>query len=622
MRQSVLPQPTAAPAFVGAVSGIFQAVLLASLVLVPTVFGGLHRYGSFDLLLVVGLVLAFWAVSSLWGVPLRHVRSHVNLFIWLVLGLLFLHIVPLPRLGPVGQSIRSLGLPTDVLVNGGFEGVSAALARLPVARYSLRPASSLGVLVLAASAVGLYWVVGSAVVGRKAILRTMWAALLGAALLALWVIVSCVRGRGAPAADVFRPVPGVPIRGGDSLVPALLGALPVAYVLVLRPLGWLPHQPPARRQSRWAWLGRPAVVWSLVATALLAMVAIGLGASNVPRGLAVVTALAPLGFVLAGYGLSDGPRRAGRARAVALALALAVCVAAGVGVGAALRGEGLPATGTEAALDALRAALPQGRALLGVGAGSVSPSALFGAPAWSGMAAADGDTSGYRVLGVEIGSVGLLAVLAGGIAMAVSKARAIRRARSPWTRLAPWAALGAMAANALYFAFDASAVLAPNLLLLAAVLGIATAWHGHGILWRPERLGDLAPTHWAFVGGALGLLASLAVAESEMVAGIGPEFQDKVLHFGAFGILSALFCYALGPEPSARYLKTRILLSVSVAIGLGVLVEFAQACLAATRAFEVTDMIANAGGAALMGLVWWVFRRGQLSLPAAAPSDA
>lgn len=179
MRQSVLPKPTAAPAFVGTVAGLFQAVLLLSLVLVPTVFGGLHRYGSFDLLLALGLVLTFWVVSTLWGIPLRHVRSSANIVLWLILGLLFLQILPMPKIGPIGQSIRSLGLPADVLVNGGYEGASAARALLPVSRYSLRPVSSLGVLVLAASAVGLYWVVGSAVVGRKAIHRTMWAASLG-----------------------------------------------------------------------------------------------------------------------------------------------------------------------------------------------------------------------------------------------------------------------------------------------------------------------------------------------------------------------------------------------------------------------------------------------------------
>jgi len=617
MRQSLVPRPTASPAFVTAISGVFQAVLLASLLLMPSVFGGLHRYGSFDLVLGVGLLLAFWVVSSLWGLPLRYVRAAGNPFLWLLLGLLFLQTIPLPKVGPVGQTIRSLQLPTDAFVNGGFEGDAPHRARFSVDRYSLRPASSLGVLVLAAGAVGLYWVVGSTLVGRKAIFRTLWAVVGGAALLAIWMIASGLRGRGLSPGDVFQPPMGVPIWGGDSLVPAFLAALPLAVALVLRPLGWMPHQPPRRRQSRWGWLGRSSAGWAFFAVPLILVAAAAVGASNVPLPWGLGLAILPVAFVLVGYSLSDGPGRGGRRRAVVLVILILLGVAVGVWAGAALRGPALPVTDSmDARLGALQTALTPTRSLLGIGVGAVSPSDVFGGPAWSAIAVADVDVDGYRVLRVEIGSAGLVLVCLAVAALILSEVRAIGRAHSPWTRLAPWAALGAVVTNALYFRFDASALLAPNLLVLAAVLGVATAWRGHGILWRSDRLKDLGPAHWAFVGGAMALLAAMAVAESDMIAGIGPDFQDKVLHCGTFAILCALFCYALGPEPSPRYLRTHVFLSVLTAVILGVLVEFAQACFAASRSFELTDMLASGGGAVAMGLVWWVFRRGQLSPPA------
>jgi len=45
-------------------------------------------------------------------------------------------------------------------------------------------------------------------------------------------------------------------------------------------------------------------------------------------------------------------------------------------------------------------------------------------------------------------------------------------------------------------------------------------------------------------------------------------------------------------------------------------VEFGQAILTADRSFEWLDMAANALGALLMAMLWWVVRRGQ-----AAPAE-
>ena len=82
----------------------------------------------------------------------------------------------------------------------------------------------------------------------------------------------------------------------------------------------------------------------------------------------------------------------------------------------------------------------------------------------------------------------ILLVLAGVAAFAIDRLRAWRRARSPWTWLAPLVGLGAVAANLVYFESDATVLLAPNLLALAAVLGLTVAWGAHSADWRPQRL--------------------------------------------------------------------------------------------------------------------------------------
>jgi hypothetical protein len=360
---------------------------------------------------------------------------------------------------------------------------------------------------------------------------------------------------------------------------------------------------------------RPAFLRSLLAVVLVGIVAIGLGASNVPWRLVLASVVVSLVLLLVGPFLTGAAEGKSRARAAGLVLALAVWTALGVGLGGLLAGGKQPASGINAKLAVLDGAMPRSRVPFGLGAGSISPVATFGSPLRPGSASEDEDTSGYRVLWTEIGAGGVLLVAACGLAMVLSKVRAMRQSRGPWTALAPPMAVGALAANALYFAFDASALLVPNLLVLAAVLGTATAWQGHAVVWRPERAHRLGLAHWGFVLGSVGVLAALGVAESEMVMGMGPEIQDKVLHCVAFALLSGLLCYALGPEPSLRYLKGRVVVAILVSAAMGVALEYAQAGLTGTRSFEVTDMFSDGTGALLVGVGWWIFRRGQLSLP-------
>ena len=608
MESPTLPTRTARSPLARGIHVILELACLLGLVLLPTVFGTLHRYGSFDLLLVVSLLLALWVVSSLVGVSLGYVRSIANLFVWGILGLVLWQAIPLPEVGVVGQSPAALGPVREVLVNAGYDRTVRPYPLLPVAHYSLEPAATVGVLVLLVGAAGLYWLMSSAVVGRKPLRRATSAAMIGLALLSLWVLTSGLRSAPPSLQGVAQAVSVIPNVGGDGLVPALLAALPLGAALVLRSVGWMPHRPVRRRQSRLGWLGRRAAVRSGIALAATSLAAVALGTCNVPRTLALACALASLGFVLVGY--LSVVRREDRRRAAMLSAALAAWLAAMIGLGWCLAGERPSASNPADRIASLMASVPQ-RAFLGTGAGALSPTATFGAPGRPVVPGADHDADGFQVLGAEIGVVGLVLVLAGVAAFAIDRLRAWWRARSPWTWLAPLVGLGAVAANLVYFESDATALLAPNLLALAGVLGLTVAWGAHSADWRPQRLRQLAPAHWPFVIGAVGLTAILGLAEQDMLAPTVPRISDKIMHFGTFAVISLLLCYALGPQPTTRYLKTRILLAVVGTALLGAAVDCGQLLFTGSRSFEKLDIVANVCGAGLMGLMWWVFRFGQ-----------
>ena len=605
------PSTTAASGpLVRGVVGTFQAALAAALVLVPTVFANLHRFGPLDLLFVVCLLHAFWVVSGLLGMALWHLRSWANLLAWAVLGLVFLQVVPLPLADRVDDADPPLNASAGILVEPARRTGDSIGESLSAVRLSRRPAATVGVLVVGASAAGLCWLVGSAAVGRKRVRRATWAVVLGLAMLAVWPALSAVgppvRGEG-----LARLIGPVMILGGDSLVPALLAALPLCLLVVLRPLGWMPRRHPTRRQSRWGWLDRPAAVWAGIGLALTGVVAATLGMSNVPRGALVVCVLVSIGFVLGGY-LAVGPGRYRERRPVRVALALALWVMLALGLGSAVGHARQPAARADERLSLLVGSLSNDRVLCGLGAGAVSSRAVFGKAGWPTAVGDDVDTDGFLVLRAEVGWAGLVLVLAGVVAAGVRLVFSWRRDRGPWPRTAMMVGFGALAANLLYFRVDATALLAPNLLALACVMGVVLAWAGHGCEWRPGRARELGESRWPLVVAAVGLLAALGLAENEMMPGAGgPELSDKLVHFGAFGVVSLLLCYALGPKPTTHYLKTRILLAVLGTAAMGVFMEIGQLVLTAGRMFEAGDIVANVLGAGLMGVLWWVVRTGQ-----------
>jgi len=618
---SVMPEapspssPTPAP-LQRAVLLLFHVGLAASLALAPTLFADLHRFGGFELLFLVCLLHAFWVITGVLSEPLTHLRTWTHLLVWALLALLLLQTFPLP-LAPVrAEADPSPAESLDLLLEPDRHGLAGPEVGLPLVRYARRPRAATGVLMLAAGAAGLFWLVSSAAPGRKGVRRLTWSVLVGLALLAYWVVMSAIASARSPPGSAPLVGPAL-VLGGDSLVPALLAALPVGLLVVLRHLGWMPRRHPARRESRWGWLDRAATVRTGIALAATALVAVALGASNVPPHILAVCVTLAGGLVLGGY-VMVGPGRLGLRRPTAVALGLALWVALGLWLGTRLGGAVQPETHADAPLDVVLDTLPAHRAAFGLGAGALSPRATFGAVGWPAAAGDDVDTDGFLLLRAEIGWVGLVLVLAGAVAFGSRIVTGWRRGRGPWSKTATLVGLAVLAANLLYFRFDASAVLAPNLLALAGVLGLVTAWTAHGAHWHPDRKGELGQSRWPLVVAAVGLLGALGLAESQMLqVGGGGIDSDKVLHFGTFAVISLLLCYALGPTPTTHYLKSRLLLAVAVTTGLGALMEFGQATLTAGRSFEWLDMAANALGAVVMATLWWVVRRGQ-----AAPAES
>ena len=603
-----------------AVSAAYQIVLWLTLVLIVTIFGHLHRYGGMDLLLLVCTLMVFWVVASLVVMPLTYIRTWANPFLWFFLGLVLFQFLPILRVDGIVLDQPALGPSDSLLVAGVPEPASNRPGMLPVGRYSLRPVPTAGVFMLLAAACGLYWLVSSSLVGRKKIRRATWAVVLGIVSIAFWVILA---GAAPPAREgpgVFHRFGPLQIFGGDSLAPALIAGLPLAVAVVLRLLGWMPRRRLPQRQTGRGWLGRAAPVWSLIGVLMLGLIAAAIGMSNIPWRLSVASVLVSVGFVFVGFA-TDAPTYRSRRRGVVFAASALVWILAAMAIGYWAGPPHQPAASANADLEALTRGLTGWRAALGVGAGAVSPHVIFGSTGWPTAPDQGVDTNGYLLLLAETGWVGWTAVIAGAVALVAFLARAWHRAESPWPRTMMRVGIGALVANLLYFRFDASAVLAPNLLALAAVLGIVTAWAAHGAAWRHRRAREYGWAQWPAVVGATGLLMSLSTAESEMIESVeGVDFNDKAMHFGAFAVLCLLLCYALNRRATLWRLRTRILAATLFVSLLAVAIEYAQRYLTEGRSFEVLDMVAGSAGAVTVGVWWYVIRRSHVAEPSELPS--
>ena len=74
------------------------------------------------------------------------------------------------------------------------------------------------------------------------------------------------------------------------------------------------------------------------------------------------------------------------------------------------------------------------------------------------------------------------------------------------------------------------------------------------------------------------------------------EFQDKIIHFTAYGLL----CFVLFLMLESYKLRNTLKYSILVSIVFGTVIEFLQAHLTSYRAFDIFDIIANVAGILIM----------------------
>ena len=70
------------------------------------------------------------------------------------------------------------------------------------------------------------------------------------------------------------------------------------------------------------------------------------------------------------------------------------------------------------------------------------------------------------------------------------------------------------------------------------------------------------------------------------------EFQDKIIHFTAYGLL----CFVLFLMLESYKLRNTLKYSILVSIVFGTVIEFLQANLTSYRAFDIFDIIAYVTG--------------------------
>ena len=74
---------------------------------------------------------------------------------------------------------------------------------------------------------------------------------------------------------------------------------------------------------------------------------------------------------------------------------------------------------------------------------------------------------------------------------------------------------------------------------------------------------------------------------------------DKLVHLGFYAVLTALLLFGFSQFKRERISWQKMLLSVAVPVGLGVILEYLQASLSINRNFENADIIANISGSIL-----------------------
>ncbi len=83
------------------------------------------------------------------------------------------------------------------------------------------------------------------------------------------------------------------------------------------------------------------------------------------------------------------------------------------------------------------------------------------------------------------------------------------------------------------------------------------------------------------------------------------SFGDKVFHFGAYAVLTALWFYSFFWTFKFKIGKAIVSAAV-LSVVFGIILEVLQGSMTAYRALDVYDALANTLGALLASLVLWV----------------
>jgi VanZ family protein len=95
--------------------------------------------------------------------------------------------------------------------------------------------------------------------------------------------------------------------------------------------------------------------------------------------------------------------------------------------------------------------------------------------------------------------------------------------------------------------------------------------------------------------------------------GIGFQHVDKLVHFILFGIFPVFWSYYFIQKNGKYNWKQLILLFCLISILLGIALEYVQFYLIVNRDFDVMDIIADAFGAIVFGILLIIIERRYLT---------
>jgi len=105
--------------------------------------------------------------------------------------------------------------------------------------------------------------------------------------------------------------------------------------------------------------------------------------------------------------------------------------------------------------------------------------------------------------------------------------------------------------------------------------------------------------------GFTSLLTIFSLARLNNVPNIGVSFGDKLFHFGAYAVMTWVWFNYINTKKTIKRRKS-ILISATIAILFGMIIEALQGALTVTRQADINDIIANSIGVLIAVLFLWL----------------